>query len=433
MAKIENETQKKLDKLSEVMKLDNKESKEKETTKGKPKKNKQESKLAFKTSEVVVLLVITTIISLFLGSIITSKFSKTSGTKLNSNLQEFISNYEYIVSNYNGKINEEELLDAALEAVLNKLDKNSTYIDSEENSNFDKALEGSYTGFGIQIASDENNNIVVYSVFKNSPADDAGIKEGDIITKYNGIEINGLRPSELTKKIANDNNKTIKLTYKRNNEEITVKLKKSTIELKSVSSNTYKENDKKIGYIYVSIFANNTAEQFSKELTKLEKKDIDSLIIDLRSNTGGYLQTATTMTSEFLDTSHPIYQIQKNDKTSKYYSRGKTTKKYKIIVLVNESSASAAEVMTSALQEQYGATVIGTKTYGKGTVQELQKLSNGNEYKVTTKNWLTSKGKWIDGTGIEPDIKVELNDAYSDNPSTENDNQLKKAIQEASK
>ena len=183
----------------------------------------------------------------------------------------------------------------------------------------------------------------------------------------------------------------------------------------------------------MSIFANNTAEQFSKELTKLEKKDIDSLIIDLRSNTGGYLQTATTMTSEFLDTSHPIYQIQKNDKTSKYYSRGKTTKKYKIIVLVNESSASAAEVMTSALQEQYGATVIGTKTYGKGTVQELQKLSNGNEYKVTTKNWLTSKGKWIDGTGIEPDIKVELNDAYSDNPSTENDNQLKKAIQEASK
>ena len=432
MAKVENETQKKLDKLSEVMKLDDKEKNKKESAKN-INLNKKESKLAFKTSEVVILLVITTIISLFLGSVITSKFLKTSGTKLNSHLQEFISNYEYIVGNYNGKIDEEELLDAALEAILNKLDKNSTYIDSEENSNFDKALEGSYTGFGIQITSDENGNIVVYSVFEDSPADAAGIKAGDIITKYNNTEINGLKPSELTKKIANNNDKTIKLTYKRNDEEINVKLKKETIELKSVSSNLYKENNKKIGYIYVSIFANNTAEQFNEELAKLEKKNINSLIIDLRSNTGGYLQTATTMTSEFLDASHPIYQIQKSDKTSKYYSRGKTTKKYNIVVLVNENSASAAEVMTSALQEQYGATIIGTKTYGKGTVQELQKLSNGNEYKVTTKNWLTSKGKWIDGTGIEPDIKVKLNDAYSDNPSAENDNQLQTAIKEASK
>ncbi len=432
MAQIEKETQKKLNKLSEVMKLDDQEKNKTESTKA-PNTNKKDSKLAFKTSEVLILLIITTIISLFLGSVITSKFFKINGTKLNNNLQEFISNYEYIVNNYNGNIDEEELLDAALEAILNKLDKSSIYIDSTENSNFDKALKGSYVGFGIQIVSDENNNIVIYSVFNNSPAAAAGMEAGDIITKYNDTEINGLKPSELAQKVANDNNKTIKITYKRNNEEITVKLKKTTIELKSVTASTYKENDKKIGYISVSIFANNTAKQFSKELDKLENKKIDSLIIDLRSNIGGYLQTATTMTSEFLDSSHPIYQIQKNNKTSKYYSRGKTTKKYKIIVLVNENSASAAEVMASALQEQYGATIIGTKTYGKGTVQELQKLSNGNEYKVTTKNWLTSKGKWIDGTGLEPDIQVELSDTYLDNPITENDNQLQKAKEEASK
>lgn len=431
MAKIEKETQKKLDKLSKVMKLKNNENSKKENSK--QKKRKQDSNLVFKTSEVVILLVITTILSLFLGSIITNKVLNLKITKVSDNLQEFISNYEYIISNYNGNIDEEELLNSALEAVLNKLDKNSTYIDSEENSNFDKLLEGSYTGYGIQITNDDNDNIVVYSVFKNSPADDAGIKAGDILVKYNNEDIKGLTSSELIKKITDNNKKSIKLTYKRNDEEITVKLKTATIELKSVSSDTYNENNKKIGYIYVSIFANNTATQFSKQLSKLEKKEIDSLIIDLRSNSGGYLQTATTMISEFLDKTHPIYQIQKNNKITKYYSVGAKTKKYKIIVLVNENSASAAEIMASALQEQYGATLIGTKTYGKGTVQELQKLRSGNEYKVTTKNWLTSNGKWIDETGIEPDIEIELNSSYLDEPSTSNDNQLQKAIKEASK
>lgn len=431
MAKIEKETQKKLDKLSKVMKFKNNENSKKENSK--QKKRKQDSSLAFKTSEVVILLVITTILSLFLGSIITNKVLNLKITKVSDNLQEFISNYEYIISNYNGNIDEEELLNSALEAVLNKLDKNSTYIDSEENSNFDKLLEGSYTGYGIQITNDDNDNIVVYSVFKNSPADDAGIKAGDILVKYNNEDIKGLTSSELIKKITDNNKKSIKLTYKRNDEEITVKLKTATIELKSVSSDTYNENNKKIGYIYVSIFANNTATQFSKQLSKLEKKEIDSLIIDLRSNSGGYLQTATTMISEFLDKTHPIYQIQKNNKITKYYSVGAKTKKYKIIVLVNENSASAAEIMASALQEQYGATLIGTKTYGKGTVQELQKLRSGNEYKVTTKNWLTSNGKWIDETGIEPDIEIELNSSYLDEPSTSNDNQLQKAIKEASK
>ncbi len=431
MAKIEKETQKKLDKLSKVMKLKNNENSKKENSK--QKKRKQDSNLVFKTSEVVILLVITTILSLFLGSIITNKVLNLKITKVSDNLQEFISNYEYIISNYNGNIDEEELLNSALEAVLNKLDKNSTYIDSEENSNFDKLLEGSYTGYGIQITNDDNDNIVVYSVFKNSPADDAGIKAGDILVKYNNEDIKGLTSSELIKKITDNNKKSIKLTYKRNDEEITVKLKTATIELKSVSSDTYNENNKKIGYIYVSIFANNTATQFSKQLSKLEKKEIDSLMIDLRSNSGGYLQTATTMISEFLDKTHPIYQIQKNNKITKYYSVGAKTKKYKIIVLVNENSASAAEIMASALQEQYGATLIGTKTYGKGTVQELQKLRSGNEYKVTTKNWLTSNGKWIDETGIEPDIEIELNSSYLDEPSTSNDNQLQKAIKEASK
>ena len=131
-----------------------------------------------------------------------------------------------------------------------------------------------------------------------------------------------------------------------------------------------------------------------------------------------------------LDSSHPIYQIQKGDLKTKHYSKGKKDETVKIAILVNNSSASASEVLTSALSEQYKAIVVGEKTYGKGTVQEMQDLTDGNQYKITTKNWLTSKGKWINEKGIEPDIKVSLSKEYAENPTEENDNQLQAAINE---
>ena len=131
----------------------------------------------------------------------------------------------------------------------------------------------------------------------------------------------------------------------------------------------------------------------------------------------------------FLDSSHPIYQIKSKENQSKFYSTGKETKNYKIAILIDGDSASASEVVTSALMEQYGAKAVGEKSYGKGTVQELQTLPNGEQYKLTTKSWLTSKGKVIDGKGIEPDYKVSLDDKYVENPSFDNDNQLQKAIE----
>ena len=143
--------------------------------------------------------------------------------------------------------------------------------------------------------------------------------------------------------------------------------------------------------------------------------------------------TAENIISLFLDSSHPIYQIQKQGVTTKYYSKGKKDQKLKIAILVNGSSASASEILTSALMEQDGAIVIGEKTYGKGTVQELQDLTNGDKYKLTTKNWLTSKGNWIDQKGIEPNIKIELSDKYVKNPTEENDNQLQTALKELTK
>ena len=387
----------------------------------------------FKTSEVVVIVIITIIISLAMGGIFVYKlFGVYSGHKVESELQDFIDNYQYIIDNYNGEIDKEEMLDAALEGMLGTLDKNSTYLDADSTSNFNIYLEGSYEGMGIEVYNDEEDNIVINQVFANSSADKAGLQAGDIITKLNGENVKGLTTTKFKNRLSKIDGDII-ITYLRDDKEQNAKVSVDKINLQSVTSKTFSRNGQKVGYIYVSIFASNTYKQFKDKLEDLQNENIDSLIIDLRSNSGGYLSVAGNILSLFLDSSHPIYQIQKDGNSVKYYSEGSKTLKLDIAVLVNSGSASASEIVTSALKEQYGATVIGQTTYGKGTVQELQSLPNGDKYKLTTKNWLTSKGIWVDQKGITPDIVVGLSEEYAKNKTDDNDNQLQTAIDELTK
>lgn len=380
----------------------------------------------FKTKEVVFLLLITAIISLIMGGIVTYNVT-LKGTNVDSELAEFIKNYDYITNNYYGDVDKNELIDSAISGMLNTLDKNSTYVGSDDD-NFSIYLEGSYEGTGIQVYNDENNNIVIYSVFDDTSASKAGLKAGDVIIRLNDKDTTNMSIADFSSLVKKQKGK-FKITYKRDDEEKTVSLKVSKVELKSVYSETIEKNDKKIGYIQMSIFANNTYEQFKKALSNLENENMNGLIIDLRSNSGGHLSSAEEIISLFLDSSHPIYQIKTKDSLNTYYSLGKETKKYKIVILIDKNSASASEVVISALTEQYGAVTVGEKSYGKGTVQELQSLNDGEQYKLTTKSWLTSKGKVIDGKGIEPDYKVSLDEKYYDEPSFDNDNQLQKAIE----
>lgn len=390
------------------------------------KVNKRKEIPTFKTKEVIFLLLLTVIISLTMGGVVTYNVA-LKGEKVDDELQEFINNYDYIVDNYYGDIDKTKLIDSAIAGMLNTLDKNSTYVGGSD-TNFSIYLEGTYEGTGIQVYNDDNNNVVIYSVFEGTPASEAGLKAGDIIVKLNNKDTTNMTISDFSDLVKKQNG-TFNITYKRDGKEDTVKLKVDTVELKSVSSKVINRDDNQIGYIRTTIFANNTYEQFKKELTGLENKNIDGLIIDLRGNSGGHLSAAEQIISLFLDSSHPIYQIKSKDGQNKYYSTGKETKEYNITILIDSNSASASEVVTSALKEQYGASVVGEKSYGKGTVQELQTLPNGEQYKLTTKTWLTSKGKIIDGKGIEPDYKVSLDDKYLEDPKDENDSQLQKAIE----
>ena len=397
--------------------------------KSRVKKNKN----LFKISELFSLIIITMIVSLTLGYFLGQRMNGT--TKLSDEMKKFINDYNEIKENYYEDINDKEILKKALESVVNSLgDPYSTVIDNSLSNSINTELKGQYSGFGIQIANTKDNRILIVSIIDDSPALEAGLKAGDIILKMDGESVEGKTTDEFTKLVKSSNKQTITLTLLRDNKEIDIAVTRKIVTLKSVSSKIFEQEGKKVGYIYISIFAANTDSQFKKELIDLEKKGINSLIIDVRDNTGGHLTSVENIISMFLDKKHVIYQIESKGKTTKTYSKNNDSKKYKVVMLVNENSASASEMLTAAMKEEYGSEVVGMKTFGKGTVQEVGNTSNTNlNYKITTKKWLTPKGNWINKKGIEPTIKVELSKDYIKNPSEETDNQLKTAIETAIK
>ena len=397
--------------------------------KSRVKKNKN----LFKISELFSLIIITMIVSLTLGYFLGQRMNGT--TKLSDEMKKFINDYNEIKENYYEDINDKEILKKALESVVNSLgDPYSTVIDNSLSNSINTELKGQYSGFGIQIANTKDNRILIVSIIDDSPALEAGLKAGDIILKMDGESVEGKTTDEFTKLVKGSNKQTIILTLLRDNKEIDIAVTRKIVTLKSVSSKIFEQDGKKVGYIYISIFAANTDSQFKKELIDLEKKGINSLIIDVRDNTGGHLTSVENIISLFLDKKHVIYQIESKGKITKTYSKNNDSKKYKVVMLVNENSASASEMLTAAMKEEYNSEVVGMKTFGKGTVQEVGNTSNTNlNYKITTKKWLTPKGNWINKKGIEPTIKVELSKDYIKNPSEETDNQLKTAIETAIK
>jgi len=383
--------------------------------------------------EVIFLLTVVCIIGILIGFLVGSKkeMNKTLTEESNNKLDNFTKTYKYILDNYYGDINEDELLNAALSGMLSKLgDSNTTYIDEETSNNFNITLEGSYVGLGIEITNDiETGNIKIVSIFKDSPAEKYGLLVGDILLKIDDKDMKSEKTSAFSKYVREKQDKNFELLIYRNGEEKIIKINKDNVVLESVIHNLIEKNGKKIGYIYISIFANNTYEQFKEALIDLENQNIDSLIIDVRSNSGGHMVTAKKILELFLDENYILYQTENKNGIQKTYSTGNTTKTYKIVLLGNELSASSSEILIAGLKDNLDAIYVGEKSYGKGTVQELQTLPDGSEYKFTTKKWLTPNGICIDKVGIEPDYKVSLDDNYMNNPIDENDNQLNKAIE----
>lgn len=375
-----------------------------------------------------------TLLGALVGSIVTFLLMDNLGatnkcrvTIKNNQFEPVIEAYETLKNDYYKNIDDNILINGMINGMMEATDdKHTMFFDEKETEDFLTEINGSYYGIGAQIYQTDDEYVTISKVFKDSPAQKAGLQIGDKFVSIDGESMKGKTPSEVSSILRSSEAKKATLVIKRGDEEKTIEVEKETVIIDSVSS---EKLDNNIGYIEINSFSALTDNQFTDALNSLEKEGIKSLIIDLRGNGGGYLSTVTNIISRFVDSKTVIYQIKTKKETTSYKALNNSTLNYKVVILVDESSASASEIMCSALQEQYGAILVGKTTYGKGTVQEMKQLSNKTMFKYTTEEWLTSKGNSIEGVGVKPDYEVDLSDEFSSNPIRENDNQLQKAIE----
>ncbi len=396
----------------------------------KKKVDKFDKKDYFSTFEVVIIVLIAILFGFIIGNIISFTKDKTITLKVPAELEELIDTYNNIVDNYYEKdLDKKKLVDAGIKGLVDYLDDPfSLYMNEETSEDFNETVNGSYIGIGATVAISEQKAIVA-SIFENSPADKAGMKVNDQLIKVAGKNIEDKNLSDISKLIKGKKGTKLKVVILRDGEEKELTITRGKVELPSVSSEIIEESEKNIGYIKIDTFAANTYKQFKKELKEIEDKKISYLIIDVRNNLGGHLSQVSKIMSMFLKKGKVIYRLEEKNKKTVYKDKTSEKREYPVIILSNNSSASASELLIAAFKESYSnATVIGTKTYGKGTVQKAYELSSGASIKYTTEKWLTPKGHWINEKGIKPDIKVEESEEYKENQIRENDNQLQAAI-----
>lgn len=327
-------------------------------------------------------------------------------------LANFYKSYEEIVDNYYSSVDKGALIDAGIKGMLNYLgDPYTTYLDKNGTDSLKESLSGTYEGIGVAITLNSDKEVVVSKVYENTPAEKAGVKEGDIILSINGESLEEKTTTDAVEMIKGLED--IVLICRRDNESIEIKLNKATLNVPSVNTKTEDINNKKIGYMYVSKFNQTVYDQFVDALEKLEKDNIDGLVIDLRDNTGGYLAAATKMAKLFLENGKIIYSL--NEKNGSTVTKDDTdeARTYPVYVLVNGNTASASEILAAALRDSYGAKLVGSTTYGKGKVQKTSTLSDGTMYKYTSAKWLTPNGLCIDEVGLKPDIEIDASADYT--------------------
>ncbi len=309
-------------------------------------------------------------------------------------------------------------------------DKYSQYYTKEEYDELTEADSGIYKGIGVSVSKedDEDGYVEVVEVFKDNPAYNAGVKVGDFIIEVNGKNTYDMELTDVVKEIKTSDDPVV-LKILRGEEELEINVEKTDVVYNSVK---FEMKEDQIAYISVSQFNGNTAEQFSDAIDALEEEEMQGLIIDLRDNGGGYLDVCIDMLSRILPKDELIvYTEDKNSKKVEYNSKTDETVDVPIVLLVNGNTASASEIMTGCLKSYNLATVIGTKTYGKGIVQSTIPLTDGSAIKLTVSSYFTPDGVCIHGEGIEPDVEMEMTDEEwskaQDDPTQ--DDQIKKAVE----
>jgi carboxyl-terminal processing protease len=327
--------------------------------------------------------------------------------------------YSLIFNSYVEKVEEKKLVEGAIQGMLSTLkDPYSVYMDKETAKQFNDTLESSFEGIGAEVSS-VDGKIVIVSPFKDSPAEKAGLKPNDQISKVDGESIEGLDLYEATLKIRGKKGTAVVLEIERKGlkEPLKVKVIRDEIPQITVHADMKKVNGEKVGYLEITSFSEETSKEFNKELKALEKEGMDSLLIDVRGNPGGLLSSVEEILRELISKEKPLYQIEeRSGEKTRYFSNQEKVKDYPIGVLTDKGSASASEILAGALKEAGGYPVIGEKTFGKGTVQQAVPMGDGSNIKLTLFKWLTPDGNWIHKKGIEPTVEVSQPALYDTHP-----------------
>lgn len=326
-------------------------------------------------------------------------------------------------------IDEEKMADSVYKGVVNGLgDEYAAYYTAEEYQDIMEKTSGVYCGIGAYISVDSDTGLVtVVSPMKNSPCEKAGVEDGDVIYAVDGKEVTGTEISQVQALVKGVKGSEVVLTIIRGEEQMDITVVRDEIEEDTVSSQML---DDKIGYIQISSFEQVTPKQFESALKELEKQDQKGLIIDLRNNGGGLLDSAVEMLDRMLPKGVVVYSKDKKGEKQEYMAENDDSFDKPLVILVNENSASASEVFCGAIQDEEKGKLLGTKTFGKGIVQGVFGLDDGSAIKMTTARYYTPKGRNIHGKGLTPDIEVELKDKVEKLPESglEVDNQVKAAF-----
>ncbi len=394
-----------------------------------------------KTYKIIMLVVLVAFITFIItsigiygyltnGGLIEATIGSSSNTtnEISKNLQ----NYKKLIDKYYlGEVNENKLEEGAIKGYIEGLDDPYTeYISKEDMQEYMEDTMGNFVGIGIYMVKDQDaNKVKVLATIKDSPAEKAGILAGDLIVSVDGVQYTADEMSTASSKIKGEIGSTVKIEILRNNETMNFEVKRENIKVNPVESKVLSNN---IGYIGFSSFDEGTSDEFKSKYEELQKQGIKSLIIDLRNNGGGIVDEALKIADYILDKDSVIlYEVDKNQNEKVKKSEENPIINVPIIVLTNGNTASSSEILAGALKDLGKAKIVGTKTYGKGVIQQILKLQDGSGLKITTEKYLTPNKTEINKVGIEPDEKVELPDNLKNvlEIKESEDKQLQKAIE----
>ena len=341
----------------------------------------------------------------------------SSGDLTNEDLKKLELVYDTLVNGYVDKnISKDDLINGALKGMAEATgDPYTNYLVNDETAAIDETMTGSFGGIGAELRS-ENNRVIISNTREGTPAQKIGLQENDAILKVNGEDMEGKSISYVVSKVRGEVGTDVTLTIQRGTQELEVKITRAKIAIETVKG-TVDSTDATIGHIQINSFAKNTAKEVEKAVTDLREKGVKKFIFDVRYNPGGLLDQAIMIANMFVEEGKTILNVENRDgqiktyKASKDYGTFKITEPY--VLLVNEGSASASEILAAALKESADAQLIGKKTYGKGTVQSVIEVGENAELKYTIAKWLTPNKTWIHKTGIEPTEEVSMPDYYN--------------------